>query len=132
MTLGCWAQVCGPWLWCSIRGVSPAKVAVTEKLPAAAYVCVKVAWPVALVVPLSELPSPYESVTVTPASAGVPLAPELTVTMKVAGSVAMGVSGSTVPLMEEEYLPISMVSTASEGRYCALPACKCSLLLWSI
>ena len=113
---------------CFVGGVSPAKVAVTEKLPAAAYVFVKVACPVAFVVPVSELPSPYESVTITPASTGVPTAPELTVTTKVAGSVAMGVWGSTVPLMDEEYLPISMVSTALEGRYWALPAYKCLLL----
>ena len=110
----------------------PAKVAVTEKLPAVAYVCVKVACPVALVMPVSVLPSPYESVTVAPASAGVPVAPESIVTTKTAGSVAIGVSGSTVPLMDVEYLPISMIFTALDGRYCASPACKYSLLWWSL
>ena len=88
------------------RRVLPAKVAVTEKLPAVAYVCVKVAYPVALVVLVSVLPSPYESVTAAPASGGVPVAPESIVTTKTAGSVAIGVSGSTVPLMDVEYLPI--------------------------
>ena len=86
----------------------------------------------ALVVPVSELPSPYERVTITPASGGVPKAPESTVTTKEAGSVAMGVSGSTVPPMDEENLPISMVFIASEGRYCALPAFKWLLLWWRI
>lgn len=126
------AQVCGPLVNCWIEGVLPAKVAVTEKLPAVAYVCVKVACPVALVVAVSELPSPYESVTVASASGGVPIALESIVTTKTAGSVAIGVSGSTVPLMDVEYLPISMVSTALDGKYCASPAMKCSSLPWSV
>ena len=81
----------------------------------------------ALVVPVSELPSPYESVTIAPASGGVPVALESTVTTKTTGSVAIGGTGSTVPLMDVEYLPISMASIALDGRYCASPACKYSL-----
>ena len=54
---------------------------------------------------------------------------ESTTTVKVTISVVVGVSVSIVKVVDEESLPISTVSIASEGRYCALPACKVDLAL---
>ena len=105
-------------------------MATTEKLPARAYTCVKVASPLALVMLVLVLPSPYVSMTFTLAS--LPAVAESTTTVKVTGSIAVGVSVSIVKVGEEEDFPISTVSIALGGRYCTLPACKADLALLRI
>ena len=94
----------------------PAKAATTFWLPEAMYVCVKVTAPSASVVPLSAPPSPYVTIIVLPARAGMPVPAEFSVTAKLAGWVATGGKGVTARLGAVASGPTASVVTAEDAE----------------
>ena len=76
----------------------------------------KVTVPLASVVPLSVLPSPYATVIVLPARAGVPVPADFSVTAKLAGWVATGMEGVTVSPVAVASGPTASVVAAEDAE----------------
>lgn len=96
------------------------------------YVCVRVTLPFSSVLLNVPVASPKVTVTNLPTKGGVPGPPEVTVTTKVALSVATGLLGVTARLITDFSAPTARASVVDDAEYVASPACNTTQLSYTL